>query len=66
MQNLIRFEIWDPSPGPADNPFTRQVVQDRIGRQLRDMYSDLMQQALPPNLAKLLEQLEQEFKGERE
>jgi len=66
MQNLIRFDLWEPSPSPTDNPFTRQVVQDRIGRQLRDMYSDLMQHPLPPDLAKLLEQLEQEFKGERE
>jgi hypothetical protein len=66
MQNLIRFDSWEPSPGRTDNPFTRQVVQDRIGRQLRDMYSDLMQQPLPPDLVELIEQLEREFHGERE
>ena len=66
MQDLIRFDLWETSPGPTDNPFTRQVVQDRIGRELRDMYSDLMQQPLPPDLVELIEQLEREFQGERE
>jgi hypothetical protein len=65
MQNLIHFDRWEPPSGPTDNPFTRQVVQDRIGRQLRDMYSDLMQQPLPPDLVNLIKQLEREFQGER-
>jgi hypothetical protein len=46
--------------------FTQQVVQDRIGHQLREMYSDLMKQPLPDHLASLLVQLQRESEGGRE
>ena len=52
-------------PGEQDS-FTQQVVQDRIGRELREMYSDLMEQPLPDRLALLLSQLERDSQGEHE
>ena len=39
---------------------TQQVIQDRIGRQLREMYSELVDQPVPDHLAKLLSQLDRE------
>jgi hypothetical protein len=65
-QRPIRMDSG-PRSGPAElDLFTQQVVQDRIGRQLREMYSDLMEQPLPDRLASLLSQLERESEGEHE
>ena len=54
------------SDGPEQDSFTQQVIQDRIGRQLREMYAELMDQPVPEHLAVLLGRLEQESRGDDE
>jgi hypothetical protein len=46
--------------------FTQQILQDRIGRQLREMYSELMEEPLPDRLTSLLAELERAPQGEQE
>jgi hypothetical protein len=65
-QRLIRFETSERSMVSDQDPLTQHIVQDRIGRQLREMYSDLMEQPLPAQLAFLLSRLDCEPAGERE
>jgi hypothetical protein len=63
-QRLIRVDFGARSSFAEQDQFAQQVLQDRIGRQLRDMYSDLMEQPLPERLAALLSQLESAPQGE--
>jgi hypothetical protein len=51
---------------PEHDAFTQQVIQDRIGRQLREMYSELMDQPVPEHLAVLVGRLAQESGGDAE
>ncbi len=61
----IRLDSSDHT-GPDRNPFTQQVIQDRIGRELRQMYAELMDQPVPDHLATLLSRLEKDVQGEGE
>jgi hypothetical protein len=63
-QRLIRVDFGASSSFAEQDQFAQQVLQDRIGRQLREMYSDLMEQPLPARLAALLRQLESAPQGE--
>jgi len=60
----IRLAAAERSSGPEQDSFTQQVIQDRIGRQLREMYTELMDQPVPEHLAVLIGRLEQESRGD--
>jgi hypothetical protein len=62
----IRLVSSERPAEPARDPLTQHVIQDRIGRQLREMYSELVDQPVPDHLAKLLSQLDRESRGEQE
>jgi len=54
------------SDKPEQDSFTQRIFQDRIGRQLRDMYAELMDQPVPEHLAALLNRLNEESRGDDE
>jgi hypothetical protein len=54
------------SGGPERDSFSQRIFQDRIGRQLREMYSELMDQPVPEHLAALLGRLDEESRGGKE
>jgi hypothetical protein len=62
----IRLVSSERPVGSDRDSLTQQVIQDRIGRQLREMYSELVDQPVPDHLAKLLSQLDRESRGEQE
>src|ERR1051326_2743169 len=48
----------DPSQEPARNPSLGGEIRGKIGRQLRDMYDDVVAQGVPDRFVELLNRLE--------
>ena len=58
----VAFRPPDPSPEPAGNgkPSLGGEIRGKIGRQLRDMYDDVVAQGVPDRFVELLNRLERQ------
>lgn len=57
----------DMSPEPAETPEPRLggEIRGKIGRQLRDMYDDVVAQGVPDRFVELLNRLEKQNENEK-
>ncbi len=57
MSGMGKSKRAGESSGPADKPKLSKGAQDRIGRELRAYYQDLVDEPLPDKLQALIESL---------
>jgi hypothetical protein len=68
MSTREKPDEFDPEPGPGQRTGGREGlnsgIQGFIGRQLKAVYADLVNEPIPDVLLKLVDELERKEKGE--